>query len=82
LNYHRPRAFAKTVIDRKGKEKKTYPHENYMTPYDKLKSIEGSKKYLKSGITFEMLDEIFYAMSHTEYAIQMQKEKEKMFSDI
>lgn len=82
LNYHRPCAFARTVIDRKGKEKKTYPHENYMTPYEKLKTIKDVEKYLKPGITMEMLDEIAYAMSHTEYAIEMQKAKEKMFNDI
>ena len=82
LNYHRPCAFAKTVIDKKGKEKKTYPHENYMTPYEKLKSIKNVKKYLKTGITLKELDEIAYAMSHTEYAICMQKEKDKIFDKI
>lgn len=82
LNYHRPCAFAKTVVDRKGKEKKTYPHEDYMTPYEKLKSIKDAEKYLKPGITIEKLDEIAYAMSHTEYAIEMQKAKERMFNDI
>ena len=82
LNYHRPCAFAKTVIDKKGKEKKTYPYENYMTPYEKLKTIEDVEKYLKTGITLEKLDDIFYAMSHTEYAICMQKEKDKMFNKI
>ena len=82
LNYHRPCAFAKIVIDRKGKEKKTYPHENYMTPYERLKSIKNVKKYLKTGITLKKLDEIAYAMSHTEYAICMQKEKDKIFDKI
>lgn len=53
-----------------------------MTPYEKLKSIEGVEKHLKPGITFNDLDEIAYAMSHTEYAMLMQKEKEKMFNNI
>jgi len=33
LNYHRPCAFPKIEVDKKGKEKKTYPKENYMTPH-------------------------------------------------
>jgi len=33
LNYHRPCAFAEIKTDNKGKERKTYPKKNYMTPY-------------------------------------------------
>lgn len=82
LNYHRPCAFPKIEIDKKGKEKRTYPHENYMMPYDKFKSLNKATQYLKSGITFAQLDEIAYAMSHTDYAIQMNKAKEKMLKEI
>jgi transposase InsO family protein len=83
LNYHRPCAFAEIKINKKGKEIKTYPKENYMTPYEKLKSIKNAKeKYLKPGVTFEQLDKIAYAMSHTEYAQMLQKEKTKLFKKI
>lgn len=82
LNYHRPCAFAKTIIDRKGKEKKIYPHSGYQTPYERLKSLPGAEKYLKNETTFKELDKIAYAMSHTEYAEKMQKEKEKMFKNL
>ncbi len=82
LNYHRPCAFPKIKIDKKSKEKRTYPHNNYMTPYAKLKSLENSEQYLKDGITFEKLDKIAYAMSHTDYAIQMNNEKQKMKKQI
>jgi hypothetical protein len=61
LNYHRPCAFAEIKIDKKGKERKTYPKENYMTPYEKLKSLDNAEQYLKPGITFEELDKIAYA---------------------
>jgi len=82
LNYHRPCAFPEITIDKKGKEKRTYPHNNYMTPYAKLKSLENAEQYLKAGITFEELDKVAYAMSHTDYAIQMQKAKELMKKQI
>jgi hypothetical protein len=82
LNYHRPCAFPKITIDKKGKERKTYPRENYMTPYAKLKSIPNARQYLKPVITFEQLDKIAYAMSHTEYAKIMQNEKTKLFNKL
>ena len=82
LNYHRPCAFPEIKIDKKGKEKRTYPHDMYMTPYAKLKSLENAEQYLKSNITFEILDETARAMSHTDYAIQMQLAKQKMKKEI
>jgi len=82
LNYHRPCAFPKTITDKKGKEKKVYPHDWYQTPYERFKSIKNAKIYLRKGITFENLDKIVYAMSHTEYAEKMQKEKEKLFKNL
>jgi len=82
LNYHRPCAFAEIKIDKKGKERKTYPKENYMTPYEKLKSLENAEQYLKPGITFEEMDKIAYATSHTDYAKKMQKEKQVLFKNL
>jgi transposase InsO family protein len=82
LNYHRPCAFPVTRVDKKGKEKKTYPHDNYMTPYTKLKSLDNAEQYLKPGVSFEQLDEIAYAMSHTDYASQMQLAKTEMKKQI
>lgn len=82
LNYHRPCGFPKTIIDKKGKEKKIYPLAGYQTPYERLKSLPGAENYLKNGITFKELDKTAYAMSHTEYAEKMQKEKQIMFKKI
>ncbi len=39
INYHRPCFFPKTVTDSKGKDKKIYPYDEMVTPYDKFKSI-------------------------------------------
>ena len=81
LNYHRPCAFAEIKIDKRGKETKTYPEDKYLTPYEKLKSLNNAKQYLKPNITFKQLDKIAYDKSHTEYAELMQKEKTKLFNN-
>ena len=39
INYHRPCLFPVTVTDAKGKERKTYPYDEMMTPYEKFKSL-------------------------------------------
>lgn len=79
LNFHRPCAFPKIVVDKKGKERKTYPQELYQTPYEKLKSLPNAKKYLKPGVSFEELDKIAYAESDNEFAEKMQNAKDKLF---
>jgi hypothetical protein len=58
INYHRSCFFPKTMTDSKGKDKKIYPYDCMITPYDKLKSIENTKNYLKPYITFEILDKV------------------------
>ena len=50
LNYHRMCAFPVDVIDRKGKIKRSYPKDNYMTPYDKLKLLKDVE--FKENISF------------------------------
>lgn len=80
LNYHRPCAFATVTADKKGKQKKIY--NTYLTPYEKLKSVENVQQYLKSGITFEKLDAFAYQMSDNECAKAMQQAKANLFVTI
>ena len=82
LNYHRPCAFPKIKVLPNGKEIKTYPKDNYQTPYEKLKLIPEAEKYLKQGITFQDSDKIAYQMSDTDYAEMLQKEKYQMLKKI
>lgn len=82
INYHRPCFFPKTIIDKHGKEKKTYPYECMMTPYDKLKSIENAANYLKPGITFEILDKEATCQNDDQAAEQLQQERTKLFKTI
>ena len=82
INYHRPCFFPKTFTDSKGKDKKTYPYECMMTPYDKLKSIENAINYLKPDITFEILDKVALSQNDDQAAEQLQKERSKLFKTI
>ena len=77
LNYHRPCGFATNEIDKKGKIRKKY--QTWMTPYEKLKSLNNAKQYLKSKFNFKELDEIANEKSDNEFAKNMRKEKIKLF---
>lgn len=80
LNYHRPSGFASDKIDKRGKVKKEY--SEFTTPYEKFKSLENAKQYLKTGFAFAKLDEIAYAKSDNKFATEMMEEKDKLFEKI
>lgn len=82
LNYHRPCAFPKIEILANGKKKITYPEENYMTPYEKLKSIKNASSFLKRHIFFEDLDQIANRESDTKFALKMNEAKAIMFKQL
>lgn len=75
LNFHRPCAFPKTDVLPSGKKKVTYPPENYMTPYEKLKSLPNWQQYLRPGVTEEMLEAQANAKSPNQAAREMQEAK-------
>lgn len=82
VNYHRPCFFSETVTDNKGKQRKQYPYQSMMTPYDKLKSLPQSVEYLKDGITFEILDDIAFAMTDNQSADELQQARQSLFKTI
>ena len=82
VNFHRPCFFPVAVIDHRGKIKKTYPYEEVMTPYEKLKSLPEAKSYLRPGVTFEALDAIANQMSDNEFAERMAKARSNLFQQI
>jgi hypothetical protein len=75
LNFHRPCGFATIAKDKKGKRKRTYRHEDYQTPFEKLTSLKGWQNYLKQGITEQSLSAEAKRKTDTEAAGQMQKAK-------
>ena len=82
LNFHRPCAFATITIDKKGKSKKTYKHQDYLTPYEKLKSLPKARKYLKKDLTFKHLDKIAYSQTNNQMAQLIQTERSKLFKKV
>ena len=55
INFHRPCFFPVSIIDHRGKVKRTYPYQKVMTPYEKLKSLPDTQSYLQPDVTLEKL---------------------------
>lgn len=82
LNFHRPCFFPATTTDAKGRERKCYPYENLMTPYEKLRSLTQADTFLKPGISFEQLDAIAFAQSDNTAARRLQRARAALFQSI
>ena len=82
INYHRPCFFPEIIIDDKGKQRKQYRYKNMMTPYDKLKSLPTSEKYLKPELSFAILDLVAMEMTDNQAAKILKTEKLKLFNQI
>lgn len=80
LNFHRPCGFPTLKIDTKGKQKKVYTH--YRTPYNAFTGISEAEKFLKPGITLQMLVSIALKHSDNEWAAMMETKKQKLFDRI
>jgi hypothetical protein len=81
LNYHRPCGFARVRIDERGRRRRSYPTKDYATPYEKLRSLAESHRYLKEGMRWELLDHIAYAKTDTAAARQMAAAKTKLLRE-
>jgi transposase InsO family protein len=82
INFHRPCYFPISVIDHRGKVKKTYPYHEVMTPHEKLKSLPDAQNCLQAGVTLEKLDDIAHEMSDNEFAERMVKARSNLFQHI
>ena len=82
VNFHRPCLFAQTITDAKGRQRKRYPYELMMTPYEKLKSLHEAQQFLKPGITFQSLDAQASAMSDNEAARRLNEARTILFKTI
>jgi len=82
INFHRPCFFPVSVIDSKGKIKKTYPYKDMVTPYGKLNSLPQAESYLRLGITFEGLEKIANQMSDNQFAERMVNARSNLFQQI
>lgn len=79
LNYHRPSGYATKVFDRKkpGKYKNVY--NIYLTPFEKLQSLERPEQYIRHDLTLALLQQFAKQLSDTEAAEAMQKAKLELF---
>jgi transposase InsO family protein len=82
LNYHRPCGFATLSYNARGKRKRTYRHQDYATPYEKLKSLPAAARCLKPGLSFELLDRFADARSDTECARRMRQAKSRLLASV
>ena len=82
LNYHRPCLFPVTITNKTGKQRKRYPYESLMTPYEKLKSIPDAQTYLKPGFSFDILDSVAYRISDNAAADALQLARRELFTTI
>jgi len=53
---------------KRGKTKSKYRYQDYMTPYEKLRSIPNARICLKENLTFEMLDKTAKRYTDNEMA--------------
>lgn len=79
INFHRPCYFPVSVVDHRGKIKKTYPYEKLNTPYERLKSLFQAESYLRPGVTLEKLETISNQMSDNQFAERMVNARSNLF---
>lgn len=82
LNFHRPCAFPEFEVLSNGKRKITYPQKNYMTPYQKLKSLPNWEQYLRIGVTCESLEQQAIKKTPNQAARELKEAKRKLFNII
>ena len=82
INFPRPCFFPVSVIDSKGRIRKTYPYEMVRTPYERLKSLPQAESYLRPGVTLEKLVTIANQMSDNQFAEWMVNARSNLFQQI
>jgi hypothetical protein len=65
--------------DAKGKIKKTYPHNQIATPYERLQSIHNYANHLRPDVDPKYLSQLAIALSDNDAAKQVQEAKKRLF---
>lgn len=78
LFLHRQCAFADEVVDARGKIRKVY--RTYQTPCEKLLLISNVERYLKPGVTRELLRARMMEQTHLAAAQEMQEARHHLFA--
>jgi hypothetical protein len=80
LNFHRPCGFATNITAANGKVTKKY--DTYLTPYEKLKSLDNPKQYLKETTDLKCLDILATLENDNSAATAMQRARVELFKSI
>lgn len=82
INFHRPCYFPVVATDSKGKQRKRYPYEAMMTPFEKLKSPDDAGQYLKTGITLQQPEAFATEITDNEAAAALEAARSLLFKTI
>lgn len=82
VNFHRPSHFPERKILKNGKVIVRYRRKDCMTPYRKLLSIPDVQKFLRRGVTLELLEREATAKTPLQAAQEKNHAKRKLFSII
>ena len=82
LNFHRHCAFPELKYDPKGKIRKYYPLKNYMTPFQKLKSLPNNQSFLKDSVSIFSLGKIAKRYTDNDIAAKLHVQLSKIFEEV
>ncbi|OGH81269.1 MAG: hypothetical protein A3I29_02605 [Candidatus Magasanikbacteria bacterium RIFCSPLOWO2_02_FULL_44_11] len=82
LNFHRPSGFATMVEDKKKPGRMRPVYKTYLTPLEKLKTVENLTNYLKTPQTLMLMEHLAKQKSDNEAATEMQTAKRELFHAI
>jgi transposase InsO family protein len=78
LNLHRPCAQADVEVDAKGRRRRRY--RRYQTPLETLLAMGQLERFLRAGLSIDLLRQRALRQSDTEAARHMQAAKQKLFA--
>ena len=82
VNYHRPCMFAVERADGKGRVRRSYPHDQVSTPYERFRRVDGAERFLKPGVSFADLDRAAHAASDLAALREVNRARAELFRAI
>lgn len=80
INFHRPCAVPKILIQANGKRRRVY--QRWATPFELFQEVPRCEELLRPGVTLEQLKLQAGSLTDTEAALAMQRAKRKLLSSI
>ena len=82
LNFHRPCLFPTEVVRPNGRIRKTYRQADVATPFQHFKSLPGTERFLRSGVTLADLDRLASTTTDLDAAKAVQRARDALFRAI